>query len=108
MNAQRRMPFLLQCRCIRLAPRGVAAVFHPCRKSQPARRNRSRQRSVKAEGKIKGGGTLVCRKAGLHVGGRGTRLLWRCAACNAKAAPALIEWRASPAGLCDAALEWER
>ena len=99
------MPFLVQCRCIGLAPRVFGAVLPPCRPSQPARRNWSQQRSVKAEGKIKGGGTPGCRKAGLHVGGRGTRLLWRCAACGAKSAPVLIECCALLAGLGVAALE---
>ena len=56
-------------------------------------------------GKIKGGGTSGCRKAGLHVGRCGTRLLRRCAVCGAKVAPAWIERRASPAALGGAALE---
>lgn len=44
----------VQPRCISLAPQPAVAVPHPCRQSQPDRRGRSRQRSEKTEGKIKG------------------------------------------------------
>ena len=47
----------------------VPVVFHSCRPSQPDRLGRSRQRSGKTEGKIKGRGTLVRRKACLHMEG---------------------------------------
>jgi hypothetical protein len=54
MNVQCFMPFFVQPRCTSFAPRSAAAVRHPCRQSQPDRRSWSRQRSGKAEGKIKG------------------------------------------------------
>ena len=57
-------------------------------------------------GKIKGRGTSSRRKPCLHVGWRGTRFGWQCAACGTKSAPALIEWRALSAGLGSAALEF--
>jgi len=106
MNVQRRMPFFVQSRCTSFAPRPAAAVLHPCRQSQPTRRGRSRQRSEKTEGKIKGRGTLVRVKPCLHVGWRGTRFLRRCAADGAKAASALAHLRALFAGLSRIALEF--
>ncbi len=106
MNVQRRMPFFVQPRCISLAPQPAVAVLHPCRQSQPDRLGRSRQRSEKTEGKIKGRGTSLRRKPCLHVGWRGTRFGWQCAVCGTKSAPALIEWRALSAGLGGAALEF--
>jgi hypothetical protein len=106
MNVQRRMPFFVQSRCTSFAPQPAAAVLHPCRRSQPDRRGRSRQRSEKTEGKIKGRGTLVRVKPCLHVGWRGTRFGFPCAVRGAKAVPALIEWRALSAGLGSAALEF--
>ena len=60
----------------------------------------------KVQGKIKGRGTSARRKPCLHVGWRGTRFGWPSAVCGVKATPALIEWRASPAGLGSAALEF--
>ena len=65
MNVQRGMPFFVQPHCTSLASQPAVAVLHPCRPSQPARRGRSRERSEKTEGKIKGRGTrplenLVC------------------------------------------------
>ncbi|MDP1638788.1 MAG: hypothetical protein Q8L62_12100 [Candidatus Nitrotoga sp.] len=54
MNVQRYVPIFVQSRCTSFAPWPAAAVLHPCRQSQPDRRSRSRQRSEKAEGKIKG------------------------------------------------------
>ncbi|WP_155835095.1 hypothetical protein [Herbaspirillum sp. RV1423] len=60
----------------------------------------------KVQGKIKGRGTSARRKPCLHVGWSGTRFEWLCAVISAKTAPALIEWRASPAGLGSAALEF--
>ena len=89
----------VQPRCMSLAPQPAVAVLHPCRQSQPDRLGRSRQRSEKTEGKIKGRGTSARRKAGLHVGWRGTRDLRRCAADGAMVTPALKEWRASHARL---------
>lgn len=106
MNVQRCMPFFVQSDCTSLAPQPVVAVLHPCRQSQPDRLGRSRQRSVKTEGKIKGRGTPVRVKPCLHVGWRGTRFGRPCAVCGAKAAPALVEWRAFSAGLGSAALEF--
>jgi len=106
MNVQRHMPFFVQSHCTSFAPQPAAAVLHPCRRSQPDRRGRSRQRSEKTEGKIKGRGALVRVKPCLHVGWRGTRFGCPCAVRGAKAVPALIEWRASPAGLGSAALEF--
>lgn len=106
MNVQRRMPFFVQSRCTSFAPQPAAAVLHPCRRSQLARWSRSRQRSGKAEGKIKGRGTLVRVKPCLHVGWRGTRFGCPCAVRGAKAVPALIEWRALSTGLGSAALEY--
>ncbi len=99
MNVQRGIPFFVQSRCTSFAPRPAAGVLHPCRPSQPDRLDRSRQRSGNAEGKIKGRGTLVRVKPCLHVGWRGTRFLRRRAVPGAKAAPALVCQRASPAGL---------
>lgn len=54
MNVQRCLPILVQSHCTSLAPQPAAAALHPCRQSQPDRRSRSRQRSGKTEGKIKG------------------------------------------------------
>ena len=105
MNVQRRMPFFVQSRCTSFAPQPAAAVLHPCRRSRPGRRSRSRQRSEKTEGKIKGRGTSARRKPCLHVGWRGTRFMRCCAVCGAKAAPALVYQRASPAGLGSATPE---
>ena len=59
MNVQRGIPFFVRSRCTSFAPRPAAAVLHPCRQSQPDRRSRSRQRSGKAEGKIKGAARTV-------------------------------------------------
>ena len=106
MNVQRCMRIFVQSDCTSLTPPPAAAVLHPCRPSQPARRGRSRQRSEKTEGKIKGRGTSARRKPCLHVGWSGTRFEWLCAVISAKTAPALIEWRASPAGLGSVALEF--
>ena len=105
MNMQRGAPFFVQPHCISFAPQPAAAVLHPCRQSPPDRRDRSRQRSEKTEGKIKGRGTSARRKPGLHGGWRGTRFLRCCAVCGAKAAPALVYQRASPAGLGSATPE---
>ncbi len=106
MSVQHCMPFFVQSRCTSFAPRPAAAVLHPCRQSQPDRLSRSRQRSEKTEGKIKGRGTSARRKPCLHVGWRGTRFLRRCAVYGAKAAPALVCRRASPAVLGRATLEF--
>ncbi len=105
MNVQRRIPFFVQSRCTSFAPRPAAVVHPPCRPSQPDRLHRSRQRSGKAEGKIKGRGTAARRKPCLHVGWRGTRFMRRGAVYGAKAAPALVFPRASPAGLGSATPE---
>jgi len=105
MSVQHCMPFFVQSRCTSFAPRPAAAVLHPCRQSQPDRLSRSRQRSEKTEGKIKGRGTSARRKPCLHVGWRGTRFMRCCAVCGAKAAPALVYQRASPAGLGSATPE---
>ena len=59
MNVQRGIPLFVQSRCTSFAPRPAAGVLHPCRQSQPDRRGRSRQRSGKAEGKIKGAARTV-------------------------------------------------
>jgi len=96
----------VQPRCMSLAPQPAVAVLHPCRQSQPDRLGRSRQRSEKTEGKIKGRGTSSRRKPCLHVGWRGTRFGRPCAVCGAKAAPALVYQRASLAGLRSATLEF--
>jgi len=96
----------VQPRCMSLAPQPAVAVLHPCRQSQPDRLGRSRQRSEKTEGKIKGRGTSSRRKPCLHVGWRGTRFGRPCAVCGAKAAPALVYQRASLAGLGSATLEF--
>jgi hypothetical protein len=106
MSVQHCMPFFVQSRCTSFAPRPAAAVLHPCRQSQPDRLSRSRQRSEKTEGKIKGRGTSARRKPCLHVGWRGTRFMRCCAVCGAKAAPALVYQRASPAGLGSATQEF--
>jgi hypothetical protein len=106
MNVQHYRPIFVQSLYTWFAPRPMAAALHPCRQSQPARRSRSRQRSEKTEGKIKGRGTLVRVKPCLHVGWRGTRFGCPCAVRGAKAVPALIEWRALSAGLGSAALEF--
>ena len=92
MSVQHCMPFFVQSRCTSFAP-------------QPDRLSRSRQRSEKTEGKIKGRGTSARRKPCLHVGWRGTRFMRCCAVCGAKAAPALVYQRASPAGLGSATPE---
>ena len=60
---------------------------------------------TQTEGKIKGRGTSARRKPCLHVGWRGTRFMRCCAVCGAKAAPALVYQRASPAGLGSATPE---
>mgnify|MGYP006983669344 CR=1 FL=1 len=80
MNVQRGMPFFVQSRCTSFAPQPAAVVLHPCRRSQLNRRGRSRQRSEKTEGKIKGRGTSSRRRPCLHVGWRGTRR--EAAACR--------------------------
>jgi hypothetical protein len=54
MNLQHSMPIFVQCHCTSLAAQPAAAVLHPCRPSPPDRRGRSRPRSGKTEGKIKG------------------------------------------------------
>ncbi len=108
MNVQRYIPLFVQPRCISLASQPAVAVLHPCRPSQPDRLGRSRQRSGKTEGKIKGRGTLVRVKPCLHVGWRGTRFGRPCAVRGAEVASALIEWRALSAGLGSAALEFMR
>jgi hypothetical protein len=106
MNVQHCIPFFVQSHCTSLAPQPAVAVLHPCRRSQPDRLGRSRQRSEKTEGKIKGRGTSARRKPCLHVGWRGTRFLRRCAADGAKFASALAHLRALFAGLGRAALEF--
>lgn len=62
-------------------------------------------RKAETEGKIKGSGTSARRKSCLHVGWHGTRFLRCRAVCGAKAAPALVHRRVSPAGLGSAAPE---
>ena len=91
MNVQRCMPFFVQSHCTSLAPQPAAAVLHPCRRSQPDRRSRSRQRSGKTEGKIKGRGTSGASKA-LSARGLARHALLAAAVpcCGAKAAPALV------------------
>lgn len=106
MNIQRCMPFFVQFRRTSFASQPTAEVLHPCRRSQPDRRSRSRQRSEKTEGKIKGRGTLVRVKPCLHVGWRGTRFLRRCAADGAKFASTLTHLRALFAELARIALEF--
>ena len=106
MNVQRCLLILVQPHCTSLAPQPAVTVLHPCRPSQPDRRGRSRQRSGKTEGKIKGRGTLVRVKPCLHVGWRGTRFLRCCAADGAKFASALTHLCALSAGLGRAALEF--
>lgn len=106
MNVQRRMLFFVHSRCTSFAPQPAAAVLQPCRRSQPDRRGRSRQRSEKTEGKIKGRGTSARRKPCLHVGWRGTRFGRPCALCGTKTAPALVYQCASLAGLGSATLEF--
>lgn len=106
MSVQRCMQFFVQSHRTSLAPQPAVAVLHPCRRSQPDRRGRSRQRSEKTEGKIKGRGTRVHVKPCLHVGWRGTRFGRTCAVRGAKAAPALVYQRASLAGLGSATLEF--
>jgi hypothetical protein len=99
------LPFRVQSCCTSFAPQPAVAVLHPCRPSPPDRRGRSRQQSGKAEGKIKGRGTLARRKPCLHVGWRGTRISRCRAVCGAKAAPALACRRASRARLGSATPE---
>jgi len=106
MNVQHCTPFFVQPHCTSFAPQPAVAVLHPCRRSQPDRLGRSRQRSEKTEGKIKGRGTLMRVKPCLHVGWRGTRYLHRCAADGAKFASVLTHPRASPAGLGGATPEF--
>lgn len=103
---QRLPPFFARLHRASLAPPLAAAVLLPCRRSPPARRSRSRQRSEKTEGKIKGRGTVWRRNSCLHVGGRGTRGLQRRAVRSAEAAYALNPWRALSAGLARAVLEF--
>ena len=54
MNLHRCLLILVQSHCTSLAPQPADAWLHPCRQSQSDRRSRSRQRSEKTEGKIKG------------------------------------------------------
>lgn len=65
----------------------------------PGRRCQERQRGAKAEGKIKGRGTLLREKAVCTWGRRGTRRLQHRAAWIAKALSALSQVRASHAWL---------
>lgn len=65
----------------------------------PGRRCQERQRGAKAEGKIKGRGTLLREKAVCTWGWRGTRRLRHRAARIAKALSALSKARASHAWL---------
>ena len=106
MNVQRRMLFFVQARRTSFASQPTAAVLYPCRRSQPARRSRSRQRSEKTEGKIKGRGTMGRVKPCLHVGWRGTRFGQPCAVCGAKFTSTLIHLRALSAGLRRIALDF--
>jgi type IV secretory pathway protease TraF len=84
MIVQRSLPFFGRSHCASLAPQPAVAVLHPCRQSQPDRRSRSRQRSEKTEGKIKGRGTSSRRKPCLHVGWRGTRFVNGNVPCAAR------------------------
>src|SRR5690606_41849954 len=65
----------------------------------PGRRCQERQRGAKAEGKIKGRGTLLREKAVCTWGRRGTRRLRHRAAWIANALSALSQARASHAWL---------
>jgi hypothetical protein len=74
--------FSVQSRCtsfaLRPALEGELVVFQSCRRPQPDRRGRSRQRAEKTEGKIEGCGTRWCRATCLHMGWRGTEwCFWR-------------------------------
>ena len=92
MNEQRALSNFVQSHCTSPPSRPTVAVLHLCRSSPVERQSRLRQRSDRAEGKIKGRGTKVRVKRCLHVGWRGTRLRWPCAASDAKAARVLKMW----------------
>jgi hypothetical protein len=88
MNVQRCIPLFVQSRCTSFAPRPAAEVLHPCRQAQPDRRGRSRQRSGKAEGKIKGAARTVSQWQSARGFGTARRLH-----------AAVPSWRAKPDGL---------
>lgn len=82
-----------------LAVRAFAGGLAAGSAAPPGRRGREQKRQAKAEGKIKGRGTLLRDKAVCTWGWRGTRRLRLCAAWIANTLSTLSKVRASHAGL---------
>lgn len=93
----------VQASCLERARPGAVAAFAGALAATSAapsgRRCPERQRSAKAEGKIKGRGTPACAKPTCTWGWRGTRRGRLCAVGERNAASILAKLRASCAGL---------